>query len=46
MLIVDNQHHPRRLVFLADRNGFAADGSIGENLMTGERVFPGGRRES
>lgn len=43
---VDNQHHPERLVLLADFNLFAEDGSIGFDLVTGERVWPGGARRN
>lgn len=36
----DNKHHPERLVFLVDWNPFNEDGSVGEDLETGEAVFP------
>lgn len=36
----DNQHHPERFVLLADYNPYAEDGSIGEDLITGERIYP------
>jgi hypothetical protein len=37
----DNDHHPESVVILVDGNFFNEDGSIGEDLITGERVFPG-----
>ena len=36
----DNKHHPDDFVLTMDHNIFAPDGSIGTDLMTGERVFP------
>jgi hypothetical protein len=37
----DNDHHPESVVILADGNLFNEDGSMGEDLITGDRVFPG-----
>jgi hypothetical protein len=36
----DNDYHPGSVVLLADGNPFAPDGSIAEDLMTGERIYP------
>jgi hypothetical protein len=39
--IFDNDHHPESVVMLVAGNFFNEDGSIGEDLITGERLFPG-----
>jgi len=39
----DNDHHPESVVILADVNPFNEDGTIGEDLITGERVWANGR---
>jgi hypothetical protein len=36
---VDNEHHSEQFVLLCDYNMFAEDGSIGFNLVTGERIY-------
>ena len=36
----DNKHHPGQFVLTFDHNMYAEDGSVGVDLMTGERVFP------
>jgi hypothetical protein len=36
----DNQHHAKATIIVIDVNPFAEDGSIGEDLLTGERIFP------
>ncbi len=40
----DNAHHPGAVVLMTDGNPYAADGSIGFDAETGERIWPGGRR--
>lgn len=37
---VDNEHHEEDLIILVDWNMYADDGSIGFDLMTGERIMP------
>jgi hypothetical protein len=36
---VDNEHHPEQFVLLCDWNMFAEDGTIGFDLLTGERIY-------
>jgi len=35
----DNKHHPEAFVLLMDWNLYDEDGSIGFNLLTGERIY-------
>lgn len=42
----DNQHHPEDYVVYVDWNMFGEDGSIGFDLITGEKIFPTGPLDS